>query len=435
MTNTTRTVPHLEPKIISRDQHHVSRKSINPAALKVLYRLRSAGFGAYLVGGGVRDLLVGFIPKDFDVATDALPEQVREIFHNCRLIGKRFRLAHVFFGEYIVEVATFRGYTTDSEDHLRSETGQILRDNVYGSIEEDAYRRDFTVNALYYNIDDFTIVDFLGGLDDLNNKLVRCIGDPYVRYHEDPVRMLRAIRLSAKLNFTIESETAAPIYKHGHLLQLVPAARLFDEVTKLFLTGYAAKTFEVLSQFGLFKYLFAQTDECLQKLPFAPSFLLQALQNSDLRVAAGKSVTPTFLLATFLWYPFQERLGHKQKKLVVLPRSLQTRQAMREILLAQSRHVAMPRRLMLAIEEIWLLQSRLISRHSKRLARIFQHPRFRAAYDLLELRAQAGEPVKKAVAWWQEFQKNSHEGKQEMLNALGMQETHSELAEFVDHED
>ena len=233
-------------RVIPRDQHTISRRDISPNALRVLYRLRESGFGAYLVGGAVRDLLVGGRPKDFDVATDATPEQVKQLFRNCRLIGRRFRLAHVVFGREIIEVATFRANSDDGSGDREVENGMLVRDNVYGSIEDDAVRRDFTCNALYYAIEDFSVRDYTGGFEDVLERRMKLIGDPEQRYREDPVRMLRAVRLAAKLNFEIDAATAEPIPRLASLLGEAAPARLFEEVLKLFLSGHGVASFEGL---------------------------------------------------------------------------------------------------------------------------------------------------------------------------------------------
>ena len=292
----------VDPTIITRDQHVISRAQISDKALSVLYRLKNAGYGAYLVGGGVRDLSLGREPKDFDVATDATPDEVKALFRNCRLIGRRFRLAHVHWGPEIIEVATFRAMTPDADsgdkDHV-VEDGLVLRDNVYGTIEEDALRRDFTINALYYNIADFSVVDYAGGMADLQAGRLRLIGDPAVRYREDPVRMLRAVRFAAKLGFTIDSATAAPIPRMADLLDDIPPARLFDEVLKLFMAGQGVETFEALRHHGLFRYLFPASDTALDDDDHGQliTFVARALESTDARVNNDRPVTPAFLFA------------------------------------------------------------------------------------------------------------------------------------------
>ncbi|MGB5591837.1 MAG: polynucleotide adenylyltransferase PcnB, partial [Gammaproteobacteria bacterium] len=248
--------------MVPRPDHNVSRSQISKNALRVLYRLKDAGYKAFLVGGGVRDLLLGREPKDFDIVTDALPDQVRSLFRNSRLIGRRFRLAHVHFGREIIEVATFRAAQDADVEDLDRQTdsgGRILRDNVYGDIDEDVWRRDFTCNALYYNIADFSIWDYAGGVQDIEAGTMRLLGEPEARYREDPVRMLRAVRFAAKLGFRIDPASEAPLLELGELLAEVPAARLFDESIKLFLSGHAVQSYELLRRYNLFQHLFPAT--------------------------------------------------------------------------------------------------------------------------------------------------------------------------------
>jgi len=354
----------------------------------------------------VRDLLLGREPKDFDVATDATPEQVKEVFRNCRLIGRRFRLAHVHFGREIIEVATFRGAQTEPSSEHQNDDGMLLRDNVYGTIEEDALRRDFTVNALYYNIQDFSVIDYAGGVADLEAGVLRLMGDPETRYREDPVRMLRAIRFMAKLGFVLEAATEKPIWGLGDLLQGVPAARLFEEVLKLFMGGTAATAFEKLRHYDLFAQLFPDTDVALaeQEEEFPHTLVLQGLLNTDARVRDDKPVTPAFLFAVLLWEPVRLRaLALQEDGLAPYP-ALQ--QASAEILERQLRRVSLPKRFSTPMREIWALQSRFEHTRGKRPARLAAHPRFRAAYDFLLLRTQAGEVSQKLADWWTEYQQD-----------------------------
>ncbi len=392
------------PEIIPRSGHNISRKLISPNALKVLYRLKEASAEAYLVGGGVRDILLGEYPKDFDIVTNLQPEKVKGLFHNCRLIGRRFRLAHIHFGREIIEVATFRGTLKDSISN-HSEHGMILHDNVYGTLEEDIWRRDFTVNALYYNIADFSVVDFCQGMQDVKRKTLRLIGDPNVRYREDPVRLLRAVRFAAKLKFNMAQETEAPLFELGYLLEHVPPARLFDEFLKLFLKGHALASFALLQNYGLFHYIFPQTVVCLEQDNFKMMLPLleQALHNTDERLAVGKKVTPAFLLAAFLWYPLQKTIrelqhDHHTNQVEILMT------AIHQVLSKQAQRTSIPRRFTTGAQEIWLLQSRLENIQKKHVLRIMNHPRFRAAYDFLLLRAQAGENVEKQASWWTDVQ-------------------------------
>jgi poly(A) polymerase len=400
-----------EPLIVPRAEHSISRSNISPNALKVLYRLRDAGHAAYLVGGGVRDLLLGHEPKDFDVATDATPEEVRQVFRNCRLIGRRFRLAHVFFGPEIIEVATFRGSAVPAgqdgtdDDTLRTENGMILRDNVYGSIAEDALRRDFTVNALYYNIADFSLVDYAGGLADIQAGRLRLIGDDVeARYREDPVRMLRAVRFACKLGFMIDPACEAPLAELAPLMDEVPAARLFEEVLKLFHAGYGLHAFEKLRHYGLFAQLFPATEACLarQEHEFPIIFVSRGLDNTDRRILDGKSVVPPFLFAVLLWEPV--RLRYQELLDGGTPWADAIALASHEVASDQQRHVAIPKRFGLPMREIWSLQPRLERRQGRRPMTLLGHPRFRAAYDFLLLRAEAGEVDPELADWWTKFQ-------------------------------
>ncbi|MEI6414047.1 MAG: polynucleotide adenylyltransferase PcnB [Pseudomonadota bacterium] len=406
------------PNIIPRPSHIISRAHISENALTVLRRLRRAGFQAYLVGGGVRDLLLGREPKDFDVATDASPEQVRQVFYNCRLIGRRFRLAHVHFGQDIVEVATFRGSGTETEEETGDrclKNGRIIRDNIYGTLEEDALRRDFTVNALYYNIEDFSVVDFAGGMADLQAGRLRLIGDPDQRYREDPVRMLRAVRFAAKLGFQLSPECEAPLSRMSHLLHEVPAARLFEEILKLMLYGTAVEAFEKLRHYGLFAHLFPVTEEALthEEGQFPLLLVARGLANTDQRTLQGKPVTPAFLFAILLWEPVRRRMlaledqGH--------PPQAAVHEAADQVLISQQRLVGIPKRFSLPMREIWALQERFESRTGKRPFRFVEHPRFRAAFDFMMLRAEVGEVEADVAAWWRDFQKADEAGRLALL--------------------
>lgn len=402
------------PVIVPRSEHNISRAGISENALKVLYRLKDAGYGAYLVGGCVRDMLLGREPKDFDVATDARPDEINKLFRNCRLIGRRFRLAHIHFGREFIEVATFRGRGADDEEARVIEDGRIIRDNVYGSIEEDAWRRDFTINALYYNIDGFTVVDYIGGMQDLRAGLLRLIDDPETRYQEDPVRMLRAVRFSAKLGLRIHPESAAPIMELAHLLDGIPVSRLYEEVLKLFLGGVAEPTFEMLRHYGLFEHLFPATERSLseQREGVALNLVLRALANTDARINQAKPVTPAFLYAALLWAPMIEAASRLQEE--GLPEMLALQQASRDVLHGQSRHAALPRRFGTQTREIWMLQPRLRRNAGKRALRLLEHPRFRAAYDFLLLRAEAGEDIEDLCDWWTRLQESDQTERQAM---------------------
>lgn len=407
------------PVILSRAQHCISRSEINDNALKVLYRLHQAGYAAYLVGGGVRDLLTGLHPKDFDVATDASPEQVKELFRNCRLIGRRFRLAHVHFGRDIVEVATFRGHhqLEHDDDQALTHDGMILRDNVFGTLAEDAWRRDFSVNALYYNIADFTVVDYTGGIDDLNKRLLRMIGDPNVRCQEDPVRILRAMRFAAKLQFDLDPALIEAIEAQKHRLAAVPPARLFEEILKLFLSGHALRTFHELTRYKLFEILFPAAARHLEADKHFNALIEQACINTDQRIAANKPVTPAFLFAVMLWGPVAMRAREFESNGMSWVQSLQ--EAGRALLHQQCATIAIPKRFRLPIREIWTGQARLQNRRGRRAFTLLDQARFRAMYDFLLLRAQAGETdVTELSNWWTEFQVANDKERKAMCQQL-----------------
>jgi poly(A) polymerase len=421
--------PRARPVIIPRAAHAISRAHISAQALKVLYRLKDAGYQAFLVGGSVRDLLLGIQPKDFDVATDALPEEIRRVFRNCRLIGRRFRLAHVHFGDEIIEVATFRAASAppevDDEDHREVDdarahdvSGRILRDNVYGTIDEDVWRRDFTANALYYNIADFSVWDYADGVEDVRNRVLRLIGDPEVRYREDPVRMLRAARFAAKLGFTLHPATRAPITELAALLAGVPAARLFDESMKLFLCGNALASLERLREFDLLPQLMPAVAEELARHPDgAPARLLRlGLAGTDARIAAERAVTPTFLFAVLLYGPILRLTADKVAE--GQPESQALLAAIDTVVLAQVRRIAVPKRFTLPLRELLLLQPRFERRDGRRALALLHHPRFRAAYDFLLLRAEAGLVPAALAAWWTEIQTLSAEQRLERVAQL-----------------
>jgi poly(A) polymerase len=594
--------PTSTPRVITRSEHIISRQHISPNALRVLYRLRDAGFMAFLVGGCVRDLLIGIEPKDFDVATDALPEQVRKLFRNCRLVGRRFRLAHVFFGREIIEVATFRAATApspgeeplaeadaaageeslgemdaaasdevladvdaasddgrlteidaaasddslsqadddeddddedddddaedddaeDAEDdeddealtqtdvlaaedslseddadevatdrtakmtalpnsdsnfdvededdglgddaghpqpvaaprsgrqyeqrvahgdesaadldvdpnaeRMFDETGRILRDNVYGTIDADVWRRDLTANALYYNIADFSIWDYVGGFEDIAARKLKLIGDPETRFREDPVRMLRAARFEAKLGFEIDSTTSDPIARLKALMGGVPPARLFDETLKLFLTGHGRKSFEVLRRRGLLSVLLPTVDDYFNKHPgsLVEQLVMRGLENTDSRVMADKPVTPTFLFALLLYGPIAaiiestppERWHELSTILDACDRAARQVQT----------HISLPKRFSLGMREMFALQPRLEHPRGRRALRVLEHPRFRAAYDLLLLRAEFGMAPNEMTQWWTTVQEVSAEERARMADSLTGQAPRSDSA-------
>ena len=385
---------------VERVQICIDTTQVKQAALNVISTLHTAGFKAYLVGGGVRDLLLGLHPKDFDIATDAHPEDVRKLFENSRIIGRRFRIVHVYFNDGYIEVATFRAAGQAAINHK----GRIISDNTYGTMEEDAFRRDFTVNALFYDSDANEVLDYVQGWQDIESKLLRVIGDPDLRFREDPVRMLRAVRLATKLDFEIEQQAKNVIFRLGHLLSEVPPARLFDEMIKLFHGGFALKTFNALREYGLFQYMFPQTEKILKNNE-SESFtnLVQcALENTDDRIYSGKSVTPAFLYAVFLWGPMRKLT--KQLELDGLSPKIAHDAAVKDTVLTQLTYTSIPKRFSYPMREIWNLQYRFYRRRGKQAFRLFEHTRFRAAYDFLCLRASAGEPVDELCEWWTVFQ-------------------------------
>ncbi|MCE8035870.1 MAG: polynucleotide adenylyltransferase PcnB [Halomonas sp.] len=408
------------PRIIPRDQHPVSRQHFSEPALKVLYRLHNAGFEAYLVGGCIRDSLLGKMPKDFDVATDATPEQVRELFRNSRIIGRRFRIVHVRFGREVIEVTTFRGtHGDDHGDHIaqQSEHGLLLRDNVWGNIQEDAIRRDFTVNAIYYSIADFSIHDFAEGMRDIETRTLRLIGDPAVRYREDPVRMLRAVRFAAKLDFHIAPGSEAPIKELAPLLLQIPPARLFDEVLKLFMAGHGVETFRLLRHYGLFAMLFPETEEIMAELPWAAPLIEQALASTDKRIHEERPVTPAFLFAALLWGPVQRRQTALEAEGTPPIPALQL--ASQQVLSRQLQHISIPKRFSMPMRDIWDLQQRLPQRRGKRAPQTREHPRFRAAYDFLLLREAAGEIEPGLGEWWTAYQEGDEHEQRRLLEKAG----------------
>ena len=409
MTNPTE-LNNPAPGVIPRSDHNISRANISSAALKVLYRLKDSGFQAYLVGGSVRDLLLGGHPKDFDVATDATPEQVQDLFSNSRLIGRRFRLAHVRYGREIIEVATFRAPANgEDDDHVVAEgSGRVLRDNVWGTFEDDVWRRDFTANALYYDIRDFSVRDLVGGVADIRARRLRLLGDPVQRYREDPVRMLRAARFAAKLNFELDPGTSAPIPQLAGLLENIPPARLFDEFGKMFQAGYALATWRQLQRFGLLPQLFPWTARWLAAAPDArrAEFIEAALANTDKRVMQDMPVTPMFMFAVLLWGPVRERADELMaNEKMSEPQALIA--AANDIAIAQNGRIAVPKRFSFPMREIMQLQPRFGRRQPKRTQSLLEHRRFRAAYDLLLLRVILGEVDQETADFWTAIQKDN----------------------------
>jgi poly(A) polymerase len=411
------------PEVLNSGQHSLQRGQFSRHAVGIVERLQNAGYQAYLVGGCVRDLMLGITPKDFDVATSATPEQIRAEFRNARVIGRRFKLVHVHFGREIIEVATFRANhpqdeEEDSKHSSRNESGRILRDNVYGTLEEDAQRRDLTINALYYDPVSERILDYANGVHDVRNHLVRLIGDPRQRYQEDPVRMLRAVRFAAKLDFGIEKHTAAPIRELAPMLREIPSARLFEEVLKLFLSGSAADTFEMLVDLELFEPLFPASSQALEDTPtYTHTLISEALKNTDLRVKQGKPVTPAFLFAALLWPALTTRVLRLQSQ--GTPPITAMNDAAHQLIFEQCQRIAIPKRFTIPIREIWDMQERLPRRSGKRADLLLDNPRFRASYDFLLLRETAGEETDGLGEWWTDYQDANDSERREMIRDLG----------------
>jgi poly(A) polymerase len=404
----------LNPTVISREKHHVSRRHISKAALKVLYRLQRAGFSAYLVGGSVRDLLLGLYPKDFDVVTNAHPEQIKRLFNNSFIIGRRFKLVHVHLDQEIIEVATFRGDTQNTAGRVQTKQGLLLRDNVYGTLEDDVWRRDFTVNALYYNIADFSVVDYTQGIEDLKHKYIRVIGDPEERYREDPARMLRAIRLAAKLNFTIEPYSLEAIRKLKDLLSQIPPARLFDKMLKVFHSGTSFAVFKLFEELSVFSILFPQTAEAIKNGQHL-AFIEEAFRNTDERINQDKTINSAFLFAVLLWWPVQQMKEGLKGEAIKEHEAFNT--AIIEVIRQQLKIISIPRRLVAVIREIWNLQHYLEHPRAKRIFKVFYHVRFRAAYDFLGLRAKTEEaPLQELYQWWTVFQQGDDEDRNKLIS-------------------
>ncbi len=386
-----------EPDVIPFAKHGIRRDAISAGARKVCDALADAGFEAYVVGGAVRDLMLGVHPKDYDVATNATPDQVHRHIRRSRLIGRRFKLVHAMFGDETVEVSTFRAETPSETD----EHGRVLRDNVFGTRAQDAARRDFTINALYFDPAKEEVLDYHRGAADLKRKTVRIIGDPEARFREDPVRMLRAVRFAAKLGFQIDPKTREPIDRLGPLVENVPAARLFDEMQKLLLSGHAHACVHRLRQEGLHRGMMPMLDVILEQ-PLGERFVNLALQQTDERIRTDKGVSPAFLLAALLWHEVLAawKAGEDEGERTIP--SMMT--AMDEVLDIQTEKLAIPRRFTTTMREIWILQPRLENRTGKRAKLVLEHPRFRAAYDFLALRAASGEAQQDLVDWWTAFQ-------------------------------
>lgn len=399
-----------DPIIVPRNQHNISRKNINKHVLKVLYTLKNNGYKSYLVGGSVRDLLLHLNPKDFDVVTNAYPEKIRRLFRNGYIIGKRFQLVHVCFENHVVEVATFRA----SHKGKSSKEGMILRDNVYGTIEEDALRRDFTINALYYNINDYTIVDYVHGLDDLISKKICLIGDPEVRYREDPVRMLRAIRFAAKLGFDIDHRTEAPLFNLGELLLHVSSARLYEEYVKLFFTGHPVESYRLLKHYTLLNVLFPNFNKLLSDRKYIKqedALIMHALKNIANKHYDYKEFTPAYLIAIFLWYSLVEQVQNNSSKANNLQEKISEfvvyKKIAEQLLSKQNKIINLSRKIMICIKDIWLLQiklGKLTGKPGKRADKLFNSYKFNMAFEFMQLRALAADQrAQKICKWWLKY--------------------------------
>ena len=398
-----------EPEAFAVGEHGIRRESISYGARKVCESLQARGFHAYVVGGAVRDLMLGVTPKDFDVATDASPEEVHRIVRRSRMIGRRFKIVHALYGEEIVEVSTFRA---SSPGEVDEETGRVLRDNVFGTRAQDAERRDFTVNALYYDPTAETVLDYHRGVRDLRKRIMRMIGDPALRYREDPIRMLRAVRLAAKLGFTIAPKTRAPIQSMAGLLEDVPLARVFDEMLKLLLSGHAAACVRQLRAEGLHHGLLPMLDVILEQ-PLGEKFVYLALAQTDERVRTDKPVSPAFLFAALLWHEvlaaWKKREARGENRIPAMYA------AMDDVLETQTDKLAIPRRFTATMKEIWSLQPRFEHRSGRRPFGLLEHPRLRGGYDFLHLRAESGEIPREIVEWWRRFMDATPEERAELL--------------------
>lgn len=375
----------------------INPSEVSSAAMRTCETLQQAGFKAFVVGGGVRDLIAGLKPKDFDVSTDATPEQVVKLFRRARLIGRRFQIVHVIFGRETIEVSTFRSLQTNAEtdDH-----GRVLRDNVWGSQTDDAARRDFSINALYYDPIGDEILDFHNGVADMRNKVIRMIGDPATRYREDPVRMLRTARFAAKLSFEVEPATRAPMLELAPLISNVPKARLFDEMLKLLMSGNALDCLHELRRAGLHHGLLPLLDVILEQ-PDGERFISAALSRTDERIARGKTVSPGFLFGTLLWQQvnqrWEQRVAAGEHKIPALMEAIDS------VLDEQAGQLAIQKRFTADMREIWSLQPRFEKRAGQAPYRLIEHMRFRAAYDFLLLRCATGNADEALGKWWTDF--------------------------------
>jgi poly(A) polymerase len=402
-----------KPVVYAKDKHGIQREQISRCARKTCEELQRAGYATFVVGGAVRDLLLGIRPKDFDIATSATPEEVRSVFRRSRIIGRRFQIVHVLCGPEMVETSTFRAhFTREPDEDNRDEHGRMLSDNVFGTQAEDAMRRDFTVNALFYDPVSEEVWDYVHGLRDLKARKLVIIGDPATRYREDPVRMLRAARLSAKLGLTIDARTREPIRTLRHLLENVPQARLFEEILKLLLSGNAVECVRVLRELELHHGLLPLLDTALEDPETGP-FAMAALRATDERLASDKPVSPAFLLAALLWGQVEKNLRRFESE--GQPTTPALHAAMHEALDRQRDTLAIPRRFDATMKELWLMQPRFLQRGGHRPFRLLEHPRFRAAYDFFALRAESANAPQEVARWWERFQDAGTDERERML--------------------
>ncbi len=402
------------PTILGPQEHGIDPKLVTSNAIRVTSSLQEAGFEAFVVGGAVRDLLLGVKPKDFDVATNATPEQVKRLFRRAFIVGRRFQIVHVMFGQDLLEVTTFRG--AGSASSPKDEHGRVLRDNNFGLQHEDAVRRDFTINAMYYNPATQEVLDYHGGIADIRGKILRIIGQPEARYREDPVRMLRVVRFAAKLNFTIEPTTAAPIAVMAPLINNVPAARVFDEMLKLLMSGHALACLQQLRKEGLHHGLLPLLDVVLEQ-PMGIKFVTLALDSTDQRIAAGKTASPAFLFAALLWHEVLEKwTAYRAAGEAAIPA---LHLAADEVLNSQTEKLALQRKIGADMRDIWSLQPRLERRVGKSPYKLLEHLRFRAGYDFLLLRCASGEMEAEIGEWWTAFYEGDAAAREHLLTTAG----------------
>ena len=401
-----------EPVILGPEQHGIDPKLVSNNAVRVTQTLQEAGFKAFVVGGAVRDLLLGVKPKDFDIATDATPEEVKKLFRRAFIIGRRFQIVHVMFGQDLLEVTTFRGTAADNAP--KDEHGRVLRDNTFGTQAEDAERRDFTINAMYYNPATQEVLDYHGGIEDIRAKTLRIIGQPEARYREDPVRMLRVVRFAAKLNFSIERSTAEPIAVMAPLINNVPAARVFDEMLKLLTSGQALACLQQLRKEGLHHGLLPMLDVVLEQ-PLGTKFVTLALDSTDKRVMAGKTVSPGFLFASLLWHQVLEKWQAYQAAGEFPIPALHL--AADEVLESQTEKLAIQRKIGSDMRDIWAMQPRFERRNGKNPYKLLEHLRFRAGYDFLLLRCASGEIDRELGDWWTAFYEGDETMRAELVSA------------------